>query len=70
MTAVRHPWRHGIGEANRAGCRLGFGRGDDLEDIGPVEMLVGVAGQWSIASVRVDDESIVGMDESGMIVCD
>ncbi len=67
MTAPRHSRGDGIGEADGTGRRLGFGGCDDLEHIGPFKMMVGIGGLRGIRAVRGDDESVVGMDESGLL---
>jgi hypothetical protein len=67
VTAVCHPRSHGLGKANRAGGRLGFGGCYDLEHIGPVEMYVGVGSLPGVVALGRDNEAIVGMNVSGLV---
>ena len=59
MSALSHPRRGRLAQAYRARSCL-RGRGcDDLQDVVPVEMHVGVFGLHAVVRPRVDDEAIV-----------
>lgn len=63
MTTVGHPGRHRIGKTYWTRSCLGLGRGNDLEDVGPVEVLVCIAGLGGVAAVGIHDESVIRMDK-------
>lgn len=64
MTAAGHPRGYGVAKAYRAGCCLRLGRGDDLEHVGPVEVLVRIGRLGGVVTRRRDYEAVIGMDKS------
>lgn len=63
MTAASHARGDGVAETYGAGRCLGFGRGNDLEHVGPVEVLIGVDSLSAIIARWRDYEAIIGMNK-------
>jgi hypothetical protein len=64
MTALGHPGGYGRVEANGTGGVLGEVGSEDLQDIVPVEVDVGIDALGAIVAAGVYDEAVVGMDIS------
>ena len=67
MTASGHSRGDGFRKADGTGSRLGFGRGNDLEDVCPVDMIVGIGGLGGIRAGRRNDESVISVNEPGFV---
>lgn len=67
MTASRHSRGNGIGEADGTRRRLGFLRCNDLQHIGPFEVVIGIDGLRVIRAGRGDNEPVVCMDKPGLV---
>lgn len=59
MAALRHSWCHGDGEADWTVCGLRSGRGEDLENLVPGYVHVGVEGLGMVVASRIDDEAVI-----------
>ena len=46
---------------------MGFSGRNDLEHICPIDMVIGIGGLGGICTARRNDESVVGMDEPGLV---
>jgi hypothetical protein len=69
VTASGHPRRYRSAEAYRARGFLGELGSEDLENVVPVQMDVGLGALRAIVTSRVDDKPVVGMHISRLVDC-
>lgn len=67
MSTVCHPRCYWFAKADWTRCGLRLGRRNDLLDVIPVEMLVSIPGLCGIVLGWVDYETVVGMNELGLV---
>ena len=67
MTTLSHAGSDGLRKTDRAGCLLRLGASQNLQHVGPVEVLVGIVGVGGIVAARGDYEPIVGVDVASLI---
>lgn len=64
VTTLCHSGSDWCTETDRTGGSLRLSRNEDLQDIVPVDVDVGINALWAVVGSGVDNESVIGMNIS------